>query len=207
VENEPEVAGILEEQSVDTNQEIENLKKEIEELKNQPSSTSVVQPPPSAPTPTPAPAPHLTPPPTVETWQELESKWFADATQKGWPSLILTNSQGEKRYYRKEGDKWVRKNSEAEISQPYVPPAPPPTFEQLSNLRRFCLLDVNIQALCDDPIFMPSYYSNLIFRTKIDELYKKLSCCNVRSATTKNCCRKTNAGLPHGSNPGRSTSA
>ena len=52
--------------------------------------------------------------------------------------------------------------------KPYIAP---PTSAQLTNLRRVCLWSVDIQTLCDDPDFMPGYYSNLTFRTKIDELF------------------------------------
>jgi hypothetical protein len=105
----------------------------------------------------------------IESWTTLESKYFVEADLKGWSYQIITNDLGEKRYYRKEGSQWVRKNSEAEIQQPYVTP---PTSEQLTNLRRMCLLDANIKALCDKPEFMEAYYSNEIFRISIDKMYK-----------------------------------
>lgn len=57
---------------------------------------------------------------TIETWEQLEAKYFSSADLKGWISLIITNSLGEKRYYRKENNQWVRKNSEFEASQPYI---------------------------------------------------------------------------------------
>ncbi len=50
----------------------------------------------------------------ISSWSELESNGFYEANQKGWISLIVTNDLGEKRYYRKENDIWIRKNSEAE---------------------------------------------------------------------------------------------
>lgn len=65
-----------------------------------------------------------TAPPHIDTWEELESKYFPEADQKQWPGLVLTNKAGEERYYRKENGIWVRKNSEAESSQPWSPPLP-----------------------------------------------------------------------------------
>ncbi len=61
-------------------------------------------------------------PAPIETWEQREAKGFINADQKGWGSLIMTNALGEKRYYRKEGNQWVRKNSEAEAGQAYVDP-------------------------------------------------------------------------------------
>lgn len=157
-------------QSDDGNQaaEIAKLKQEIEELKKKPAPAPV--PIVSAPKPTPLPPTSnnnsLSPtPPPVENWLDLESKYFTEANQKGWVNLIITNSLGEKRYYRKEGSLWVQKNSEAEIQQPYVAP---PTLSQLTRLIRMCSSDPEVQAICDKPAFMPGYYSNLAFRTAID---------------------------------------
>ena len=159
-------------QSDDGNQavEIEKLKQEIEELKKKPAPAPVpVVSAPKSATPLTTSNNNLSSPipPPIETWAELEAKYFISADQKGWFSQIIANASGEKRYYRKEGSQWVRKNSEAEIQQQYVVP---PTSAQLTNLRRVCLWGIDIKAMCDDPIFMPSYYSNLIFRTKIDEM-------------------------------------
>jgi hypothetical protein len=106
-------------------------------------------------------------PPPAESWTELENKYFTEANQKGWTTLIITNASREKRYYRKEEGLWIKKDSEAEIQQPYVAP---PTLEQLANLRRFCLWDTRLKAICDDPNVMPGYYSNLVFRTKLDSM-------------------------------------
>lgn len=58
--------------------------------------------------------------PKIETWAELEAQYFLSADQKGWSSLVITNKLGEKRYYRKEGIQWVRKNTEAEAAQSYI---------------------------------------------------------------------------------------
>jgi len=104
-----EVAELKQSDDVNQAAEIENLKKEIEELKKKPATVVSV--------------PRLTSPPTtptspaLESWTELENKYFTEANQKGWANLIITNPSGEKRYYIKEGNLWVRKNSEAEIQQ------------------------------------------------------------------------------------------
>ena len=162
-------------QSDDGNQaaEIEKLKQEIEVLKKKPTPTPVpVVSGPKPTTPPTIPNNNLsspTPPP-IETWAELEAKYFISADQKGWTSQIITNALGEKRYYRKEGSQWVRKNSEAEIQQPYVAPAPLPSLDQLSNLRHFCLGSVELQSVCAKSEFMPGYYSNLIFRKEVDKM-------------------------------------
>ena len=57
----------------------------------------------------------------VETWEKQEARDFAYADTKGWTSITSTNALGEKRYYRKEGNQWVRKNSEAEAQVQYSP--------------------------------------------------------------------------------------
>lgn len=54
----------------------------------------------------------------LETWEQQEARDFASADAKGWTSLISTNQLGEKRYYRKEGTQWIRKNTEQEAGQP-----------------------------------------------------------------------------------------
>lgn len=55
----------------------------------------------------------------------------------------------------------------------YVPPVSPPTVNQLSWLRRLCLASPEIASVCAESIFMPSYYSNLTFRTLVDGLVDK----------------------------------
>ena len=60
-------------------------------------------------------------PVVVETWEQKEARDSAYADTKGWTSFTSTNALGEKRYYRKEGDLWVRKNSEAEAQETYSP--------------------------------------------------------------------------------------
>ena len=159
-------------QNDDGNQaaEIEKLKQEIEELKKKP--TPAPAPVVSLPKTTKSPmtsdnnlSKPITPP--IETWTELEAKYFVSADQKGWTSQIITNALGEKRYYRKEGNQWVRKNSEAEMLQSYIPP---PTIEQLANVRRFCLSEADIKSMCDRPVFMDGYFSNIKFREEIDKM-------------------------------------
>ena len=107
---------------------------------------------------------------SVESWTKLENRYFAEASQKGLVTLIITNNIGEKRYYRKEGVLWFRKNNEVEMQQSYDVP---PTTQQLANLRRFCLSDSNINKFCQDPIFMPSYYSNEKARLAVDDLIRQ----------------------------------
>lgn len=60
-------------------------------------------------------------PSLIETWEQQEARDFVYADNKGWTSLISTNSLGEKRYYRKEGNQWIRKNSGAEAQATYSP--------------------------------------------------------------------------------------
>lgn len=109
-------------------------------------------------------APTATP---TEMWAEQEIRDFAYADAKGWTTLISTNSLGEKRYYRKEGSQWVRKSSEAEIQQPYIEP---PTLNQLARLIRMCSASPDLQATCENSMFIPGYYSNLAFRNGVDAL-------------------------------------
>jgi len=104
---------------------------------------------------------------SLESWEQIEARDFVYADAKGWTSLISTNALGEKRYYRKEENLWVRKNSEAEITQPYLPA---PTLQQLTNIRRVCLWDDRLKAICDDPNFTFGYNTNSVFRKKIDEM-------------------------------------
>jgi len=108
--------------------------------------------------------------PTIESWSELERKYFSEANQKGWTTLIITNALGEKKYYRKEGNQWIEKNSEVEIQKAYVPS---PTIAQLTRLRRLCLASPDIASVCAESKFMSGYYSNLTFRILIDELVDK----------------------------------
>jgi len=51
-------------------------------------------------------------------------------------------------------------------TQPYVPP---PTSQQLQNIRRLCILDKNA-PICTDENFMPGYISYPVFRTAVDPL-------------------------------------
>lgn len=45
-----------------------------------------------------------------ESWEELETFYFADADKKGWDTLTITDSQGEDREYEKKNNQWVRKS-------------------------------------------------------------------------------------------------
>jgi len=163
--------NLTEQAPKDQSSEIEKLKKEIEELKKKPSPVNVM---PKKPTPTVTEkviplqsTPAIVTPPPIETWGQLETKYFAEANQKGWTTLIITNALSEKQFYRKEGSQWVRKDSETEMQKPYVTP---PTVSQLTRLIRMCSSAPEAQAICDKPEFMPGYYSNLAFRTAIDGL-------------------------------------
>jgi hypothetical protein len=65
--------------------------------------------------------------PQITSWTDLESKYFAEANQKGWTNQTITNEAGEKQYYRLEAGTWVQKDTLAEAQQSYQPPAPPNT--------------------------------------------------------------------------------
>jgi len=119
--------------------EIEKLKKEVEELKKKPTpatvpvvsaSKQVVPTPKSSVPPTVSDTNNNQPklestnsqPVAIETWAQQEVRDFAYADAREWASLTSTNSLGEKRYYRKEGNQWVRKNSENEATTKYTDP-------------------------------------------------------------------------------------
>lgn len=53
--------------------------------------------------------------PNVESWINLENKYFAEGNQKGWSTLVITNGLSEKRYYLKVNSAWIQKNSEEEL--------------------------------------------------------------------------------------------
>src|SRR3989338_1792915 len=84
VENEPQVAGVVEDQaSNNTDKEIEKLKKEIEALKNKPTPAPVVRNQPiPPPAPTPAPAPVQAPPPVAAPVQVPVPKPQVDSSLK-----------------------------------------------------------------------------------------------------------------------------
>jgi len=48
-----------------------------------------------------------------ESWEELETLYFADADEKGWDTLTISNSQGEDRDYIKKNNQWIRKNNDS----------------------------------------------------------------------------------------------
>ena len=102
----------------------------------------------------------------IKSWPELEKEYFLKADQEEWAYLIITNAVGEKRYYRKENEQWVRKSSEAEIKEPYVSL---PTAEQLEKIRKVCLYDESA-PICGKEDFMSGYISNPTFRKLIDPL-------------------------------------
>ena len=79
----------------------------------------------------------------IESWKDGEAKNFPLADQKGWTSLTLTNTLGERRYYRKEGAQWVRKNTEAESQQPFQ------TIPQAASQPTQTKIDVLLKALDD----------------------------------------------------------
>lgn len=108
----------------------------------------------------------------TETWEQQEVRDFAYADARGWSSLISTNSVGEKRYYHKEGAKWVQKNSEAEATEKYVVP---PTLEQLAKLRNLCILgseELNA-SMCGNSKFMDAYNTNDSFRYLMNKVIDK----------------------------------
>ncbi len=74
---------------------------------------------------------------SLTPWPDLETKFFAEATQKNWATLIITNESGEKRYYKKDNNQWVRKNSEADLTQPTISIPTPLNFDNYyDSLRR-----------------------------------------------------------------------
>lgn len=115
----------------DQSSEIKKLRAEVEELKKPQRKTSIPEPVTSASSqkdipqnvqvqiPTPTPSQSINSAPPAETWEELEVKYFVEANQKGWANLTITNQLGDKRYYRKEGTQWMRKNSEVEAQVSY----------------------------------------------------------------------------------------
>lgn len=141
--------------------EVDALKKEIEELKNKQTSLTA-QPKPSAtpirlytpkPTlkPTPAPVQGLKPTPSpTKTWEEIERETFWQWDQEGATGGRWISYYGEKRYYRKEGSQWIRKNSEAEASAPYTPNQS--VYSELSKWlqKQNEILDQQYQKILDD---------------------------------------------------------
>ena len=71
----------------------------------------------------------------------------------------------------------VQQSTQTPLPMPANPSIAPPTIEQLADVRRFCLSagsrDVNMKSICDGPVFMQGYYSNIIFRTAVDDIIKK----------------------------------
>ncbi|HEY4479281.1 MAG TPA: DUF5667 domain-containing protein [Candidatus Paceibacterota bacterium] len=169
-----DIAELKQNDSDEQTAEIEKLKREVEELKKKPAATPpVVTPTPTTPQATPDKAFLNQTPPPIETWAELEARYFVSADQKGWTSQTITNALGEKRYYRKEGNQWVRKNSEAEATQPYedfTRPAVAPSPTQLRRLMAMCSLSDELAATCNTQTFISGYFTNITFRTLVDEL-------------------------------------
>ena len=79
---------------LDQSVEIEKLKKEVEVLKKKPKNELTLE----------------------SSWKGIEDSYFILADQQGLTTLELHNyGFNEDRYYVKENNKWVRKNSKAEI--------------------------------------------------------------------------------------------
>ncbi|MDQ5953133.1 MAG: hypothetical protein QG551_361 [Patescibacteria group bacterium] len=57
-----------------------------------------------------------------ESWEELETFYFADADAKGWDFLTITNSQGEKRDYVKKNNQWVEKSDSGQTNTQVTTP-------------------------------------------------------------------------------------
>lgn len=115
-------------------------------------------------------------PTIVETWEQIEARDFEYANARNWTSLTSTNSLGEKRYYRKEDTQWIQKNSEAEAIQPYVDftrPAEAPSTKQLRRLMAMCSLSDDLVTICNTPAFIDGYFTNMTFRTLVDDLLIK----------------------------------
>ncbi|MDO8589976.1 MAG: hypothetical protein Q7R69_01765 [bacterium] len=147
--------------------EIEKLKREVEKLKEKQSTANNIEK-------ETLPINNITTSniatPAVETWESLERRFFIEADSKGWTSISITR-QREERYYRKESNQWVRKNSKAEIQQPY---ATPPTAQQLGALFKMCGEVPEVNSLtCKDSKFLDGYMSNMSFRILIDAQVEK----------------------------------
>lgn len=56
---------------------------------------------------------------STDSWSDLETKHFAEATQKGWAYLTITNDAGAQRFYRSENGVWIQKNTLSEAQQSY----------------------------------------------------------------------------------------
>lgn len=139
-------------------QKITELQKQVDDLKKQNNKTAPkksVAPPAPDPIPTQELTPQQpTPAITIYTWEELESKYFAEADQKGWVTLIITNNYGEKRYYIKSNNQWIRKNNQADLDQfnlsiitPTPSPKPTPTPNQHDNSAEMQALQQQLSAL------------------------------------------------------------
>jgi peptidoglycan hydrolase-like protein with peptidoglycan-binding domain len=113
------------------------------------------------------------------SWPALESKYFAQATQNGWTSLIITNAAGEKHYYRLENGVWVQKDTLAEAQQPYQPPLPPANASQIAEIGFLCSYATSqgntaTMQNCADGLILNGYNTNAIFRQNIDTIYNNL---------------------------------
>ncbi|MEK7081819.1 MAG: hypothetical protein AAB905_01270, partial [Patescibacteria group bacterium] len=104
---------------IDQTAEVEKLKKEVNELKKKQIPAPVFDSNQSKVKNQYGRYADLVP---KESWVDLEYRYFLEADQKGWANLTITNELGDKRFYRKERNQWVRKNSEAEARQPYESP-------------------------------------------------------------------------------------
>ena len=87
-------------------------------------------------------------PVSIEVWESLEARFFVGANQKGWTSLTITNALGEKRYYRKEGIQWIRKNTQVEAEQSFITPQDTPQYQQQTQTQQQSnLLDNLLQSI------------------------------------------------------------
>lgn len=74
---------------------------------------------PSTPVPV-TPTTPTTPQQPATDWSNLENKYFTQAKQEGWTWLWIKSGQGEKKWYRKEGEQYIQKGSETEAKAKYV---------------------------------------------------------------------------------------
>lgn len=121
--------------------EIEKLRKEVEDLKKK---QEMAKPTANVTLPVTSVSTEVQKP-VVESWESLETRNFIYADAQGWASMISTNGLGEKRYYRKEGTQWVRKNTEAEASQKYIDPKALENFNALMDALNKSVTDTKIQ--------------------------------------------------------------
>lgn len=91
---------------------------------------------------------NLPPQAEIESWEQIEARDFAYAEEQGWTTLISTNALGEQRFYRKENNQWVRKESELELA--YKPCEQPIPYTIASIDHRFGISEEKLLSLAKE---------------------------------------------------------